>query len=471
MELLKILFNTCRTILILILLPNHLTKLQKNISRIRIIITLRQTILLYFNTFNINQHISLKLENTNLYIHNITIDYISTYLLLLTTILILCCIFLRKTTIYHSNKKLLLCLMIIRTILFSAFTTTNLLIFYILFESSIIPLIIIIGIWGSRKEKIRAIYYFLIYTIIGSLPLFLSILTIKNQLNTFNITTIQKERLERKRQIWLFSGLFLAFAIKTPLIPWHTWLPLAHVEAPATGSVLLAGILLKLGAYGFIRFTIPILPNTSKFLSPLIIILRILSLWSARLNSLRQNDIKRIIAYSSIAHMGIITAAIFSQNTIRKNGSLLLIIRHGLRRPALFILTSLLYERHKTRLIKNHQGTRLTTPILSTLTIIVRLAHMRTPGSINFIGEYMCLLGLWELHPTITLIRIIGILITTAYLLLLYIQTRRRKPQIYTNYKTHELSQNEIHRLLSLITPNILLGIIPYPILIKINIA
>ena len=472
MELLKILFNTCRTITILILLPNHNTKLQKNITRIRIIITLRQTILLYLNTLNINQHITIIINNNittkknEIYRHYITVDYISTCLLLLTTILISCCILISKTTVYHSNKKLLICLLITTLILFLAFTTINLLIFYILFERSIIPLIIIIGIWGSRKEKIRAAYYFLIYTIIGSLPLFLTILTIKNQLNTFNITTIQKEKIENRKQIWLFTGLFLAFAIKTPLIPWHTWLPLAHVEAPATGSILLAGILLKLGAYGFIRFTTPILPLTTKFLSPLIIIIGILRLWSARLNRLRQNDIKRIIAYSSIAHMGIITAAIFSLNKIRKNGSLLLMIRHGLTRPALFILTSLLYERHKTRLIKNHQGTRLTTPILSTLTIITRLAHMRTPGSMNFIGEYMCLLGLWELHPTITLIRIIGILITTAYLLLLYIQTRRRKPQIYTNYKTHELSKNEIYRLLFLIAPNISLGLIPSPILV-----
>ena len=271
--------------------------------------------------------------------------------------------------------------------------------------------------------------------------------------------------MSNKIQIQLFLGLFLAFAIKTPLIPWHRWLPLAHVEAPGIGSVLLAGILLKLGTYGFIRFTIPILPQMRKFISPIIITIRIIRMWLARINRLRQNDIKRIIAYSSIAHMGIITAACFSTNNIRIKGAIILMIRHGLTRSTLFALTSFLYERHKSRLIKNFQGRSYTTPILSRLIFITALAHMRTPGSINFIGEYFCLLGLWELHPRLTILRTIGIFITTTYLLLLYIQIRRRKPSIYNKYKIKDLSSNEIKAIMILTIPNITIGLLPFPIL------
>ena len=460
--------RTIRLSLILLsILPN--TTLQTTFIRRRIAVnTLRLTTLLYLKTTSNKIEINIILTNNrhNNILLNTTIDHLSSLLLLLRTILLISCLLIRKTTIYHTNKKLILCLLITILILNIAFTTTHILLFYILFESSIIPLIIIIRLWGSRKEKIRARYYFLLYTIIGSLPLFLTILTINNKNNTFLIYLIQKTT-DTTRHTIQFIGLFLAFAIKTPLLPWHTWLPLAHVEAPAVGSVLLAGILLKLGAYGFIRFTIPILPITSKFLSPLIIRIRICRLWLASLNSLRQNDIKRIIAYSSIAHMGIITAAIFSQNSIRKNGATILMISHGLTSPILFILTSLLYERHKTRLLKRFKGTSQSTPILTTFLLITRLAHMSTPGSINFIGEFICLWGLWELHPLTALLTIPGILITTAYLLLLFIHIRRGKTHIYSLYKPHDTKKNELYAIFFLITPNILLGIIPFPLISK----
>ena len=188
-------------------------------------------------------------------------------------------------------------------------------------------------------------------------------------------------------------------------------------------------------------------------------------MWLARINRLRQNDIKRIIAYSSIAHMGMITAACFSINPIGKTGAIVLMLSHGLTRSALFALMSYLYERHKSRLIKNYQGIRQTTPILSTLIIITALAHIRTPGSINFIGEYLCLLGLWELHPRITIARTLGIIIRTRYLLLLYIQIRRRKRNIYTKHKIQDLSLNETQAIMILTIPNITIGLIPYPII------
>ena len=471
MNLIQIITRPIIALCIITLLPHTKKAIIEISSKLLTTLILIQTIYLHIdNSRKIKQITLLFIRKT--VIHNTTIttyqlwtDTLSTSLLLLTTILIITSILIRKNTIYHTHKRLYLCLFTTLLLLFLTLTTTRLIIFYILFESSIIPLIIIIGIWGSRKEKTRAAYYFLLYTIIGSLPLFITILTIHNKLGTFDTTILQNIKIQNNTQLKLFMGLFLAFAIKTPLIPWHRWLPLAHVEAPAIGSVLLAGILLKLGTYGFIRFTIPIATHTAKYTRPIIMTIRIISMWLARINSLRQNDIKRIIAYSSIAHMGMITAACFSTNSIRKKGAIILMLSHGLTRSALFALVSYLYERHKSRLIKNYQGARLTTPILSTLIIITTLAHMRTPGSINFIGEYLCLLGLWELHPRITIARTIAIIIRTAYLLLLYIQITRRKPNIYTKYKIKDLSLNETQAILLLTIPNITLGLIPYPII------
>nr|YP_010725918.1 NADH dehydrogenase subunit 4 [Caulophacus iocasicus]WDY83520.1 NADH dehydrogenase subunit 4 [Caulophacus iocasicus] len=471
MNLIHIILRPIITLTIIILIPKHNKRTLEKIRKLSASLIFIQTIHLHTHcTHNIKQIILLFtsnriINNTTIKFEQLCIDTLSTTLMILTNLLIITCILIRKKTIYHTHKTLYICLFRIMLTLFLTFTTSRLLIFYIMFESSIIPLIFIIGIWGSRKEKTRATYYFLLYTIIGSLPLFITILIIQHQLRTFNISLLQNIEINTKRQLKLFTGLFLAFAIKTPLIPWHRWLPLAHVEAPAIGSVLLAGILLKLGTYGFIRFTIPILTQSSKFLSPIIITIRIISMWLARINRLRQNDIKRIIAYSSIAHMGMITAACFSLNTIRKTGAILLMLRHGLTSSALFALMSHIYERHKSRLIKNFQGISYTTPILSTLIIITTLSHMRTPGSINFLGEYLCLLGLWELHPSITIIRTIGIIIGTTYLLLLYIQITRRKRNIYTKYNIQDLSLNERQSIIILLIPNITIGIIPYPIL------
>ena len=471
MNLIQIIIRPIITLCTITLIPNQNKNTIENIRKLSATIILFQIIYLHTETTeNIKQTILLFtrssiINTTTLKIQHLCIDTLSTSLMLLTTLLIITSILIRKNTIYHTHKKLFICLFIIMITLFLTFSTSRLIIFYIMFESSIIPLIIIIALWGSRKEKIRATYYFLLYTIIGSLPLFITILKIQHTLNTLNTTTLYATHIQTTTQIKLFIGLFLAFAIKTPLIPWHRWLPLAHVEAPAIGSVLLAGILLKLGTYGFIRFTIPTLTQISKYLRPIIIRIRILRIWLARINRLRQNDIKRIIAYSSIAHMGMITSACFSLNPIRKTGAIILMLSHGLTSSTLFALMSYLYERHKSRLIKNFQGIRQTTPILSTLIIITALAHIRTPGSINFIGEFLCLLGLWELHPRITIIRTLGIIIRTGYLLLLYIKISRSKTNIYTKHKIQDLSLNETQAILILTIPNITIGLIPYPLI------
>nr|ABQ11841.1 NADH dehydrogenase subunit 4 [Iphiteon panicea] len=472
MNLIKTITSPAITIITLILTSKtKYSNIKQNISKTAAILILIQTISLHTHTTNSKSHITIiftsdtTIDNTKIISTRLTIDTLSTILMTLTALLILTSLLISEKTIYHTHTTLMLCLFTTLLILFLAFTTSSLINFYITFESSVIPLIIIIGLWGSRKEKIRATYYFLLYTITGSLPLFIAILILHNKTGTFNATLIQHQTIDQQPQLLLFLGLFLAFAIKTPLIPWHAWLPLAHVEAPAIGSILLAGILLKLGTYGFIRFTIPILTHTTTFIAPIIITISIISMWLASLNSLRQNDIKRIIAYSSIAHMGIITAACFSTNHISTKGAIILMISHGLTSSTLFLLVSCLYERHKSRLLKSFQGSSYTTPTLSSLTIIAALAHMSTPGTTNFIGEYLCLVGLWELHPSISIISIASIIITTAYLLLLYIQITSSKPPIYTKYKIQDLSRQEIQATLTLTTPNIAIGIIPYPII------
>nr|AJF93993.1 NADH dehydrogenase subunit 4 [Tabachnickia sp. DVL-2014] len=391
---------------------------------------------------------------------SIKIDKLSTTLILLTSILIPPCLLISKNSIYQPYKNFLICLFTTELFLISAFSTSNLILFYILFESSIIPISIIIGTWGLHTEKIQATYYFFLYTISGSVPLLLSILYIYKNYHNFDIQNIKNPITQKSIETTLFAGFFLAFAVKTPLIPFHSWLPLAHVEAPAIGSVILAGILLKLGSYGFLRFTLTLLPNTSTFLSPIIITLSILSIWYASLNSLRQNDLKRIIAYSSIAHMGLITIAIFSGNATSKSGAINLMIAHGLTSSTLFILISCIYERHKTRKLIYYQGLTTTSPIYSTSLLLTSLAHMDIPGSLNFIGEYKCLLGLLETNIIITILTIPGIILTTCYLLLLYVRLTCSNPSTHIK-KNRDLNRRETIAITSLILPILITGIFP----------
>nr|AIE43812.1 NADH dehydrogenase subunit 4 [Lophophysema eversa] len=451
--------------IIIYLCPTYKQMQLLLIRRIGAIIILMQTTYL-FSQISWEYDILFRIKHNNTFINrnlphiSIKIDKLSASLILLTRFLIPPCLLIRKNSIYRPYKNFLVYLFITELFLISAFSTSNLILFYILFESSIIPISLIIGTWGPHKEKIKAAYYFFLYTLRGSIPFLLRILYIYKNYNNFDVQSIKNSKTHQTIKIILFTGFFLAFAVKTPLIPFHSWLPLAHVEAPAVGSVILAGILLKLGSYGFLRFTLELLPSTSIFLSPRVITLSTIRIWYARLNRLRQNDLKRIIAYSSIAHMGLITIAIFRRNLTGKSGAINLMIAHGLTRSALFILVSCIYERHKTRKLVYYQGLAITSPIYSTHLLITSLAHMDIPGSLNFIGEYKCLLGSLENNIITTILIIPGIILRTCYLLLLYIRLTCRNVSSHIKIN-RDLNRQETLARTRIILPTLITGIFP----------
>ena len=297
----------------------------------------------------------------------------------------------------------------------NCFSTLDLLNFYIFFEALLIPMFALIGIWGSQIAKIFAANQFFIYTLFGSFFMLSGIIIIIILTGTTNILVLKGYLFENHIEKILFILFFIGLSIKIPMFPFHLWLPKAHVEAPTTGSVLLAGILLKLGSYGFIRFSLFLFPEASNYFLPLILAITIISIIYASLTVLRQNDLKRIIAYSSIAHMNFLVGAIFVKDTIALTGSLLLQIAHGLSSSALFLCIGMLYDRYKSRNIFYYRGLVTIMPIFSFLFFIFSLANLGFPGTINFISEMLIFFGLFRTVPSIALLTLSGIFLSAAY--------------------------------------------------------
>ena len=326
------------------------------------------------------------------------IDGLSILLILLTNLLVFLCL------IYSIDKikkysKLYICMFLLLDILcVFTFCILDLFFFYILFESILIPLFIIIGIWGTRLRKIKAAYQLFIYTLFGSICFLLAIIFISFEIGTTDYQYLSSIKIEifwtEKRKILIWLALFFSFAVKIPMIPLHLWLPEAHVEAPTTGSVLLAGIILKLGIYAVVRFLISLLPITSSYFSPFILVLSLISLIFASLTTLRQTDCKKILAYSSIAHMNTVILGFFSLNIEGISGGIILMISHGIISSALFFLIGILYDRYGTRNIKYYSSISQRMPCFAFLMVYFTLANISLPGTSNFIGELIILIGL-----------------------------------------------------------------------------
>ena len=302
----------------------------------------------------------------------------------------------------------------------AVFCILDLLLFYVFFESVLIPMFFIIGIWGSRERKIRAAYQFFLYTLFGSVLMLLAILLIYFQAGTTDYQILITTSFSEKRQLLLWLAFFASFAVKVPMVPVHIWLPEAHVEAPTGGSVILAGILLKLGTYGFIRFSIPMFPHATLFFTPLIYSMSVIAIIYASLTTLRQVDLKKIIAYSSVAHMNYVTLGIFSLNLQGIEGSLLLILSHGLVSSALFLCVGCLYERSHTRLVKYYGGLVQSIPFFSLLFLFFTLGNISLPGTSSFVGEFLILCGVFQGNPFVGTLAASGMIFGTAYSMWLY---------------------------------------------------
>jgi proton-translocating NADH-quinone oxidoreductase chain M len=341
------------------------------------------------------------------------------------------------------------------------FCAMDLLLFYIFFESVLIPMFLIIGIWGSRERKIRAAYMFFLYTLIGSVLMLLGILYIYYTVGTTDYEVLLQFEFSELEQKVLFLAFFASLATKIPMLPVHIWLPEAHVEAPTAGSVVLAGIALKLGSYGFLRFSLPLFPEACLYFAPLVYTMAILAVIYTSLTAMRQTDFKRIIAYTSVAHMNLVMIGIFSFNIIGLEGAIIQSLSHGFVSSALFLIIGVVYDRHHTRMVKYYGGLVHVMPIFVTIFLIFTMANIALPGTSSFVGELLLLAGAYKANTTATFLGATGMVLGGGYALWLFNRV------CYGNLKLQYLSQfsdvnkREFFVFLPLLLGTFVLGIYP----------
>ena len=406
----------------------------------------------------------------NLYYY-IGIDGISLFFILLTTFLIFICILVGWNINKTYLKEYFICFLLLEFFLIQIFCVLDIILFYVFFESVLIPMFLIIGIWGSRERKIQAAYQFFLYTLFGSLFMLLAILIIYFELGTTDLQLLWNNNFSLQRQIILWLAFFISFAIKIPMIPFHIWLPEAHTEAPTAGSIILAGILLKLGGYGFLRFSIPMFPEASIYFTPLIYLLSLIAIIYGSLTTLRQIDLKKIIAYSSIAHMGFVTIGLFSFNVQSLEGSIFLMLSHGLISSALFLCIGILYDRHKTQMIKYYSGISQVMPIFTIFLLFFTFSNIGFPGTSSFIGEILIFLGLFQFSSILTLFIIINTILSAAYSIWLYnrLSFGMLKLQYISSFQ--DISRREFWLLYYFLILILLFGLYPNLILNELHIS
>ena len=354
----------------------------------------------------------------NFYYH-IGIDGISLFMVILSTFLTSLCILASWESIKIRVKEYMLAFLFLETVMIGMFASVDILLFYIFFEAVLIPMYLIIGIWGGDR-RIYASFKFFLYTLLGSVLMLIAIVVIYKLTNSMSIADLQGNYFSTNIQMYLWLAFFASFAVKIPMWPFHTWLPDAHVEAPTSGSVILAGVLLKMGGYGFIRFSLGMLPEASEFFAPLIMTLSIIAIVYTSLVAIAQTDIKKLIAYSSVAHMGLVTIGIFIVNSQGLEGAMIQMISHGVVSGALFLCVGVIYDRMHTREIKFYGGLVNRMPIYSTVFMIFMLGSVGLPGTSGFIGEFLIIVGSFKYSSIVVIGAASGIILSAVYMLYLY---------------------------------------------------
>ena len=396
--------------------------------------------------------------------YKVGIDGISVLFIILTAFITPLCVVSVNSNIKYRLKDFLVAILVMESLMIGVFCSLDLVIFYLFFEGGLIPMFLIIGIWGGERRVYSAFKFFL-YTLLGSILMLVAIISIYWITGTTDITYLYSLGIDEKYQYLLWLAFFSSFAVKTPMWPVHTWLPDAHVEAPTAGSVLLAAILLKMAGYGFIRFSVGLFPIASEYFIPLIYILSLIAIVYTSLVALMQEDMKKLIAYSSVAHMGFVTLGIFTFTQQGLEGSIFQMISHGLVSAALFLSVGVIYERMHTRLIANYGGLVSVMPKYAIVLMVFTLGAVGLPGTSGFIGEFLILIGAFKKSFLVATIASIGVILSAAYMLWLYKRVVFGEIQKNEIKKLTDLNKSEIFILYSLVFLIVFFGFYPEPLL------
>ena len=402
--------------------------------------------------------------------YKVGIDGISILFIILTTFIIPLCIISVNNSVKIRLRDFLIAILIMESFMIGVFCALDLVIFYLFFEAGLIQMFLIIGIWGGPKRVYSAFKFFL-YTLLGSVLMLVAIISIYWITGTTDVVKLYELGIDQKYQNLLWLAFFSSFAVKTPMWPVHTWLPDAHVEAPTAGSVLLAAILLKMAGYGFIRFSLGLFPFASEVFTPLVYILSLIAIVFTSLIALMQEDMKKLIAYSSVAHMGFVTLGIFTLKQQGIEGSIIQMISHGLVSAALFLCVGVVYDRMHSRLINSYGGIVSIVPKYSILFMLFTLAALGLPGTSGFIGEFLILMGAFKDNFLVAVIASLGVIFGAAYMLWLYKRVVFGEIINKDLLKMPDLDKSELIILISLALPTLFFGFYPEPLLNTIEVS
>ncbi|WP_336065270.1 NADH-quinone oxidoreductase subunit M [Nitratireductor rhodophyticola] len=396
--------------------------------------------------------------------YHMGVDGISMLFVILTTFLMPLCVLASWEAVEHRVKEYMIAFLILETLMIGVFCALDIVLFYVFFEAGLIPMFIIIGVWGG-KRRVYASFKFFLYTLLGSVLMLLAMMAMYWQAGTTDIPTLLTHVFPEGMQYWLWVAFFASFAVKMPMWPVHTWLPDAHVEAPTAGSVILAGILLKMGGYGFLRFSLPMFPVASIDLAPLVFTLSVIAIIYTSLVALMQEDIKKLIAYSSVAHMGFVTMGIFAINEQGVQGAIFQMLSHGLVSGALFLCVGVIYDRMHTREIAAYGGLVNNMPKYATVFMIFTMANVGLPGTSGFVGEFLTLLSVFKVNTWVALFATTGVILSAGYALWLYRRVIFGSLTKESLKGMLDLSAREKLILYPLVALVIFFGVYPAPIL------
>ena len=392
------------------------------------------------------------------------VDGISLLFIILTTSLMPLCILASWESIKIRVREYMVAFLVLETLMIGVFCAQDLLIFYLFFEAGLIPMFLIIGIWGGAR-RVYASFKFFLYTLFGSVLMLLALIYMYWQVGTTNMTALANFQFSSSEQMWLWMAFFASFAVKMPMWPVHTWLPDAHVEAPTAGSVILAGVLLKMGGYGFLRFSLPMFPLATDMFTELVFVLSVVAIIYTSLVALAQEDMKKLIAYSSVAHMGFVTMGIFATTQQGIQGAIFQMLSHGWISGALFLCVGVIYDRMHTREIAAYGGLANRMPIYAAVFMLFTMANVGLPGTSGFVGEFLTIIGTFQVSTWTALLAATGVILSACYALTLYRKISFGELENEALQSITDMNSREIAVIAAPVVATIIFGVWPAPIL------